>query len=381
MNLSPPGLTPRSRRRRHAKRLLASYRRRHIGFSKPGAMIPLLAIAGYLLVTRRGIGESLWPAFAAQLCCYAAAFTLSAFGPSYAIHCAFRRLVLTLFPAFTLLLFARGSSASRVIHTGRPPSVVSPNPEGISSRRSIADRPPSAGEPPGNRRRRRRKDRSPRSRSGCGAPFAAPGRSRVLRARRGRRPARGQGPPARGAESVLRCRRRRIPARAAAPEEDGNARGPSRRAGTRPVESSARCCAAAPRSVQSRTRRRPVRGCRVGRRRRRRGRRPQPRADPAGPSAGRGEAEEDERKEGKVEPGVGSEEETLTDAGGKNRCRYESPLVSAGDRRAGGGSYDGGRERPPPFPAEAVCRCIAGRAPAWGELFGGQEAVPDPPQQ
>ena len=115
------------------------------GTEAVAAMIPLLAIAGYLLVTRRGIGESLWPVFAAQLCCYAAAFTLSAFGPNYAIDSAFRRLVLTLFPAFTLLLFARGSSVSRVIHTGRPPSVVSPNPEGISSRPSIADRPPSAG--------------------------------------------------------------------------------------------------------------------------------------------------------------------------------------------------------------------------------------------
>ncbi len=118
---------------------------RLVGTEAVAAMIPLLAIAGYLLVTRRGIGESLWPVFAAQLCCYAAAFALSAFGPNYAIDSAFRRLVLTLFPAFTLLLFARGSPGSRVIHTGRPPSVVPPNPEGISSRPSIADRPPSAG--------------------------------------------------------------------------------------------------------------------------------------------------------------------------------------------------------------------------------------------
>ena len=118
---------------------------RLVGTEAVAAMIPLLAIAGYLLVTRRGIGDPLWPVFGAQLCCYAAAFTLSAFGPTYAIDSAFRRLVLTLVPAFTLLLLARGSPVSGVIQAGRPPSVVPPNPEGISSRPSIADRPPSAG--------------------------------------------------------------------------------------------------------------------------------------------------------------------------------------------------------------------------------------------
>ena len=105
---------------------------RLVGTEAVAAMVPLLAIAGYLLVTRRGIGDSLWPVFAAQLFCYALAFTLSAFGPNYAIDSAFRRLVLTLFPSFTLLLLARGSLVSGVIHTGRPPSVVPPNPEGIA---------------------------------------------------------------------------------------------------------------------------------------------------------------------------------------------------------------------------------------------------------
>lgn len=106
---------------------------RLIGTEAVAAMIPLLAIGGYLLVTRRGIGDALWPVFAAQLGCYALAFTLSAFGPNYAIDAAFRRLVLTLFPAFTLLLFARGDPVSGVVHTGRPPSVLPPNPEGIAS--------------------------------------------------------------------------------------------------------------------------------------------------------------------------------------------------------------------------------------------------------
>jgi hypothetical protein len=70
-------------------------------------VVPLLAIAGYLLLTRRGIGDSLWPVFAAQMACYVLAFSLSSFGPMYAIDSAFRRLTLTLFPAFSLLLCAR----------------------------------------------------------------------------------------------------------------------------------------------------------------------------------------------------------------------------------------------------------------------------------
>ena len=105
---------------------------RLVGTEAVAALVPLLAIAGYLLVTRRGIGDSLWPVFAAQLGCYALAFTLSAFGPNFAIDSAFRRLVLTLFPSFTLLLLARVPLGSGVTHTGRPPSVVPPNPEGMA---------------------------------------------------------------------------------------------------------------------------------------------------------------------------------------------------------------------------------------------------------
>jgi hypothetical protein len=80
---------------------------RLIGTEARLALVPLLAIAGYLLVTRGGIGDALWPIFAAQMGCYAVAFALSAFGPNYAIDSAFRRLALTLFPAFTLVLCAR----------------------------------------------------------------------------------------------------------------------------------------------------------------------------------------------------------------------------------------------------------------------------------
>jgi Dolichyl-phosphate-mannose-protein mannosyltransferase len=80
---------------------------RLIGTEARAAFVALLAIAGYLLVTRRGIGDALWPIFAAQMGCYCVAFTLSAFGPTYAIDSAFRRLALTLFPSLTLLLCAR----------------------------------------------------------------------------------------------------------------------------------------------------------------------------------------------------------------------------------------------------------------------------------
>lgn len=68
----------------------------------------LLAIAVYLLVTRRGSLDALLPVFAVQLLCYAVAFSVSSFDPMYAIDGAFRRIVMSLFPAFTLVLCARG---------------------------------------------------------------------------------------------------------------------------------------------------------------------------------------------------------------------------------------------------------------------------------
>ncbi|HVE66230.1 MAG TPA: hypothetical protein VNC59_06585, partial [Thermoanaerobaculia bacterium] len=71
------------------------------------AWVPLLAIGLFLLVTRRGIGDRLLPVFLLQIFCYAVAFTVSSFDPMYAIDGAFRRIALTLFPAFTLVLCAR----------------------------------------------------------------------------------------------------------------------------------------------------------------------------------------------------------------------------------------------------------------------------------
>lgn len=72
--------------------------------------VALLAIAAYLLVTRRGSLDALLPVFAVQLLCYAVAFSVSSFDPMYAIDGAFRRIVMSLFPAFTLVLCARRPS-------------------------------------------------------------------------------------------------------------------------------------------------------------------------------------------------------------------------------------------------------------------------------
>ncbi len=82
----------------------------------------LAAIAAYLLVTRRGILDRLLPVFALQLVCYAVAFSVSSFDPMYAINGAFRRIVVTLFPAIALVLAARvGGEAGRVRSRVGPP--------------------------------------------------------------------------------------------------------------------------------------------------------------------------------------------------------------------------------------------------------------------
>ena len=71
------------------------------------ALVPILAILVYVLVTRRGIGDALFPVFPAQILFYAVAFTVSSFDPLYAIDGAFRRITMSLFPAFTLVLCSR----------------------------------------------------------------------------------------------------------------------------------------------------------------------------------------------------------------------------------------------------------------------------------
>ncbi|MDQ5859188.1 MAG: hypothetical protein M3542_13055 [Acidobacteriota bacterium] len=82
------------------------------------AWAPLLAIALFLVVTRRGIADRLLPVFPLQIFCYAVAFSVSSFDPMYAVDGAFRRIALTLFPAFTLVLGAR-LSPSRGAPTNR----------------------------------------------------------------------------------------------------------------------------------------------------------------------------------------------------------------------------------------------------------------------
>ena len=71
------------------------------------ALVPIVAIVVFFLVTRRGVGEPLLPVFPAQVFFYAVAFTVSSFDPLYAIDGAFRRITMTLFPAFTLVLCSR----------------------------------------------------------------------------------------------------------------------------------------------------------------------------------------------------------------------------------------------------------------------------------
>jgi len=84
--------------------------------------LPLVAILVYLLVTRRGIADSLLTVFPLQILCYAIAFSVSSFDPIWAVG-AFRRIALTLFPALTLALCARlpaGKPAASGAATAQP---------------------------------------------------------------------------------------------------------------------------------------------------------------------------------------------------------------------------------------------------------------------
>ena len=76
-------------------------------------MIAAVAVAAFLLVTRRGIGDLLLPVLVAQGFSYCVAFSVSAFSPEYAVDAAFPRIFLTLFPVMTLVLSARFSQPPR----------------------------------------------------------------------------------------------------------------------------------------------------------------------------------------------------------------------------------------------------------------------------
>jgi hypothetical protein len=71
------------------------------------AWLPLVVIALYLTVTRRGFADPLLPVLAIQILCYAVAFSVSSFDPMYAVDGAFRRIATTLFPALTIVLASR----------------------------------------------------------------------------------------------------------------------------------------------------------------------------------------------------------------------------------------------------------------------------------
>ncbi len=84
---------------------------RLVGTEALQALVPIAAIAVYFLATRKGIGDPLIAVFLAQLVVYAVACAVSAFDPLYAVEAAFRRLTMSLFPAFTLVLAARRPTA------------------------------------------------------------------------------------------------------------------------------------------------------------------------------------------------------------------------------------------------------------------------------
>ncbi|HTR02042.1 MAG TPA: hypothetical protein VMN82_02515 [Thermoanaerobaculia bacterium] len=79
------------------------------------ASVPLLAIVVLLIATRRGAADWLLGVLALQLLGYVAAFTLSAYGPAYAVDAAFSRIATTLFPALTLVLAARAAPGSSAV--------------------------------------------------------------------------------------------------------------------------------------------------------------------------------------------------------------------------------------------------------------------------
>jgi hypothetical protein len=90
------------------------------------ASVPLLAIAVFLIATRRGSEDWLLSVLAAQLFGYVAAFALSAYGPAYAVDAAFARIATTLFPVLALIIGARwGGSAPEWAHQTSPPAAMS----------------------------------------------------------------------------------------------------------------------------------------------------------------------------------------------------------------------------------------------------------------
>jgi 4-amino-4-deoxy-L-arabinose transferase-like glycosyltransferase len=80
---------------------------RILGTEVLGAWIPVLAIGLFLLLTRRGLADSLLAVFALQILAYLAAFSISSFDPMWKVDSCFQRIAATLLPAFALVLGAR----------------------------------------------------------------------------------------------------------------------------------------------------------------------------------------------------------------------------------------------------------------------------------
>ncbi len=87
--------------------IFASVVGRMLGTEGRNVLPAILALTVFFLVTRRGVGDALVPVFASQMFFYAVAFTVSSFDPMYAIDGAFRRITMSLFPAFAIVLGAR----------------------------------------------------------------------------------------------------------------------------------------------------------------------------------------------------------------------------------------------------------------------------------
>ena len=68
--------------------------------------LPLLALFLFLMLTRRGVADTLLPALVLQVLAYVVSFSLSAFAPAWSAS-VFPRLAMSLFPALALVLCAR----------------------------------------------------------------------------------------------------------------------------------------------------------------------------------------------------------------------------------------------------------------------------------
>jgi hypothetical protein len=96
---------------------------RMLGTEGRNVLPAILALVVFFLATRRGLGDPLVPAFAIQMLFYAVAFTVSSFDPMYAIDGAFRRITMSLFPAFAIVLGARLGALLDSARSGMSPPV------------------------------------------------------------------------------------------------------------------------------------------------------------------------------------------------------------------------------------------------------------------